>query len=155
MPGKEIKKDATETVLSRIEKNAEVIDSLLEILEKLQDAGIVDLMKSVSNNYLPTDVDFFGKFFSSKEFTIALMKTMNVSISIMGAMASEKNSDLIKGFMFNFETITDNVQEAVHNPKKYSPKIRKFIMDDDYKASTAVLMALMLSVGQILKKITP
>ena len=155
MPGKEIKKDATETVLSRIEKNAEVIDSLLEILEKLQDAGIVDLMKSVSNNYLPTDVDFFGKFFSSKEFTIALMKTMNVSISIMGAMASEKNSDLIKGFMFNFETITDNVQEAVHNPKKYSPKIRKFIMDEDYKASTAVLMALMLSIGQILKKITP
>ena len=155
MPGKEIKKDATETVLSRIEKNAEVIDSLLEILEKLQDAGIVDLMKSVSNNYLPTDVDFFGKFFSSKEFTIALMKTMNVSISVMGALASEKNSDLIKGFMFNFETITDNVQEAVHNPKKYSPKIRKFIMDDDYKASTAVLMALMLSVGQILKKITP
>ena len=71
MPGKEIKKDATETVLSRIEKNAEVIDSLLEILEKLQDADIVDLMKSVSNNYLPTDVDFFGKFFSSKEFTIA------------------------------------------------------------------------------------
>ena len=155
MPEKEIKKDATETVLSRIEKNAEVIDSLLEILEKLQDAGIVDLMKSVSNNYLPTDVDFFGKFFSSKEFTIALMKTMNVSISVMGALASEKNSDLIKGFMFNFETITDNVQEAVHNPKKYSPKIRKFIMDDDYKASTAVLMALMLSVGQILKKITP
>ncbi len=155
MSEKEIKKDATETVLSRIEKNAEVIDSLLEILEKLQDAGIVDLMKSVSNNYLPTDVDFFGKFFSSKEFTIALMKTMNVSISVMGALASEKNSDLIKGFMFNFETITDNVQEAVHNPKKYSPKIRKFIMDDDYKASTAVLMALMLSVGQILKKITP
>ncbi len=155
MPEKEIKKDATKTVLSRIEKNAEVIDSLLEILEKMQDAGIVDLMKSVSNNYLPTDVDFFGKFFSSKEFTIALMKTMNVSISVMGALASEKNSDLIKGFMFNFETITDNVQEAVHNPKKYSPKIRKFIMDDDYKASTAVLMALMLSVGQILKKITP
>ena len=155
MSEKEIKKDATETVLSRIEKNAEVIDSLLEILEKLQDAGIVDLMKSVSNNYLPTDVDFFGKFFSSKEFTIALMKTMNVSISVMGALASEKNSDLIKGFMFNFETITDNVQEAVHNPKKYSPKIRKFIMDEDYKASTAVLMALMLSIGQILKKITP
>ena len=155
MPGKEIKKDATETVLSRIEKNAEVIDSLLEILEKLQDAGIVDLMKSVSNNYLPTDVDFFGKFFSSKEFTIALMKTMNVSISVMGALSSEKNSDLIKGFMFNFETITDNVQEAVHNPKKYSPKIRKFIMDDDYKASTAILIAFMLSIGQIFRKITP
>ncbi len=155
MSEKEIKKDATETVLSRIEKNAEVIDSLLEILEKLQDAGIVDLMKSVSNNYLPTDVDFFGKFFSSKEFTIALMKTMNVSISVMGALASEKNSDLIKGFMFNFETITDNVQEAVHNPKKYSPKIRKFIMDDDYKASTAVLIAFMLSIGQIFRKITP
>ena len=155
MSGNGIKKDNEETILSKIENNAEVIESLLEILEKLQDAGIVDLMKSVSNNYLPTDVDFFGKFFSSKEFTIAIMKTMNVLVSVMGAMGSEKNSDLIKGFMFNFETITDNVQEAVHNPKKYSPKIRKFIMDDDYKASTAVLIAFMLSIGQIFRKITP
>jgi uncharacterized protein YjgD (DUF1641 family) len=155
MSGNGIKKDNEETILSKIENNAEVIESLLEILEKLQDAGIVDLMKSVSNNYLPTDVDFFGKFFSSKEFTIALMKTMNVLVSVMGAMGSEKNSDLIKGFMFNFETITDNVQEAVHNPKKYSPKIRKFIMDDDYKASTAILIAFMLSIGQIFRKITP
>lgn len=155
MSGNGIKKDNEETILSKIENNAEVIESLLEILEKLQDAGIVDLMKSVSNNYLPTDVDFFGKFFSSKEFTVALMKTMNVLVSVMGAMGSEKNSDLIKGFMFNFETITDNVQEAVHNPKKYSPKIRKFIMDDDYKASTAILIAFMLSIGQIFRKITP
>ncbi len=155
MSGNGIKKDNEETILSKIENNAEVIESLLEILEKLQDAGIVDLMKSVSNNYLPTDVDFFGKFFSSKEFTIALMKTLNVLVSVMGAMGSEKNSDLIKGFMFNFETITDNVQEAVHNPKKYSPKIRKFIMDDDYKASTAILIAFMLSIGQIFRKITP
>ena len=155
MSGNGTKKDDKETILSKIENNAEVIESLLEILDKLQDAGIVDLMKSVSNNYLPTDVDFFGKFFSSKEFTIALMKTMNVLVSVMGAMGSEKNSDLIKGFMFNFETITDNVQEAVHNPKKYSPKIRKFIMDDDYKASTAVLIAFMLSIGQIFRKITP
>ncbi len=155
MSGNGIKKDNEETILSKIENNAEVIESLLEILEKLQDAGIVDLMKSVSNNYLPTDVDFFGKFFSSKEFTIALMKTMNVLVSVMGAMGSEKNSDLIKGFMFNFETITDNVQEAVHNPKKYSPKIRKFIMDDDYKDSTAILIAFMLSIGQIFRKITP
>ena len=155
MSGNGIKKDNEETILSKIENNAEVIESLLEILEKLQDAGIVDLMKSVSNNYLPTDVDFFGKFFSSKEFTIAIMKTMNVLVSVMGALGSEKNSDLIKGFMFNFETITDNVQEAVHNPKKYSPKIRKFIMDDDYKASTAILIAFMLSIGQIFRKITP
>ena len=155
MSGNVTKKDDKETILSKIENNAEVIESLLEILEKLQDAGIVDLMKSVSNNYLPTDVDFFGKFFSSKEFTIAIMKTMNVLVSVMGALGSEKNSDLIKGFMFNFETITDNVQEAVHNPKKYSPKIRKFIMDDDYKASTAVLIAFMLSIGQIFRKITP
>ena len=155
MSGNGTKKDDKETILSKIENNAEVIESLLEILEKLQDAGIVDLMKSVSNNYLPTDVDFFGKFFSSKEFTIAIMKTMNVLVSVMGALGSEKNSDLIKGFMFNFETITDNVQEAVHNPKKYSPKFRKFIMDDDYKASTAVLIAFMLSIGQIFRKITP
>lgn len=155
MTGNEIKKDDIETIFSKIEDNAEVIESLLEILGRLKDAGIVELMKSISSNYLPTDIDFFGKFFSSKEFVISFMKTMDVLVSVMGAMGSEKNSDLIKGLMFNFGNITDNVQEAVHNPKKYSPKIRKFLTDDDYKASTAVLMAFVLSIGQILRKITP
>ena len=155
MTGNEIKKDDIETIFSKIEDNAEVIESLLEILGKLKDAGIVELMKSISSNYLPTDIDFFGKFFSSKEFVISFMKTMDVLVSVMGAMGSEKNSDPIKGLMFNPGNITDNVQEAVHNPKKYSPKIRKFLTDDDYKASTAVLMAFVLSIGQILRKITP
>ena len=105
---------------------------------------------------MPTDVDFLGKFFSSKEFTVSMMKSMNVLISVMGAMASEKNSDMIKGLMFNMENITDNINDAVENPRKYSPlKLRNLIGDEDIMLSLSVMMALMKGMGQIMRRIGP
>lgn len=152
----EIMNDEMETLLVKVMENADVIKSLVDALEKLKSAGIVDLMTGMVNDYVPTDVDFLGKFFSSKEFTVSLMKTMNVLISVMGAMASEKNSDMIKGLMFNFENITDNVQDAVHNPKKYSPlKLGNILKDEDVMVSVSAMVALMKGMGQILRKTTP
>lgn len=152
----EILNDEMEALLVKFMENADVIKSLMEALEKLKSAGIVDLMTGVVNDYVPTDVDFLGKFFSSKEFTISMMKTLNVLISVMGAMGSEKNSDLVKGVMYNFENITDNVQDAVHNPKKYSPmKLGRIMGDEDIMVSVSVLIAFMKGLGQILRKTTP
>lgn len=152
----DIKNDEMEGLLVSVMENADVIKSLLSALEKLKSAGIVNLMTGVVNDYVPTDVDFFGKFFSSKEFTVSMLKTMNVLVSVMGAMASEKNSDLIKGIMFNFENITDHVQDAVHNPKKYSPlKIRKLLSDEDTRVALAAMIAFLKAFGQILNKTVP
>lgn len=152
----ELNNDQMEALLTTFMENADVVQSLMGALEKLKSAGIVNLMTGVVNDYVPTDVDFLGKFFSSKEFTVSMIKTLNVLISVMGAMASEKNSDLIKGIMFNFENITDNVQDAVHNPKKYSPmKIRKILSDEDIMTAFAAMVAFMKAFGQILRKTTP
>lgn len=149
----EIAEDAMENLMVKLVENADVIESLVGILEKLKSAGILDLLTGVANDYLPTDVDFLGKFFSSKEFMVSLMKTLNVLISVMGAMGSEKNSDLIKGVMFNFEGITENVQDAVQNPKKYSPmKLGRIMTDQDIMLSVSAMVALLKSMGQILRK---
>lgn len=148
--------DEMEGLLVSVMENADVIRSLLGALDKLKSAGVVNLMTGVVNDYVPTDVDFLGKFFSSKEFTVSMIKTLNVLISVMGAMASEKNSDFIKGIMFNFENITDHVQDAVHNPKKYSPlKIRKLLSDDDTRVALSAMIAFLKAFGQILNKTTP
>lgn len=143
-----------EELLVKVTDNADVLKSLMDALDKLKSAGIVDLLTGVVNDYVPTDVDFLGKFFSSKEFTVSMIKTMNVLISIMGAMGSEKSSDLIKGVMFNFENITENIEDAVQNPKKYSPmKVRKMLTDKDIMLAMAVLVSALKGFGQILKKI--
>ena len=152
----EMLNDEMEELLVKVLENADVINSMVGVVEKLKAAGIIDLMTSIVNDYLPTDVDFLGKFFSSKEFTMSLMKTFNVLISVMGAMGSEKNSDIVKGLMFNSENITDGMMDAVHNPKKYSPfKIGKLLSDEDIMVTMSALVALMKSMGQILRKITP
>lgn len=148
--------DEMEELLAKVVDNADVIKSLMGALDKLKSAGIIDLMTGLVNDYVPTDVDFLGKFFSSKEFTVSMMKSMNVLISVMGAMASEKNSDMIKGLMFNMENITDNVNDAVENPRKYSPlKLRNLIGDEDIMLSLSVMMALMKGMGQIMRRIGP
>ncbi|HKJ96313.1 MAG TPA: DUF1641 domain-containing protein, partial [Thermoplasmataceae archaeon] len=85
----EMLNDEMEELLVKVLENADVINSMVGVVEKLKAAGIIDLMTSIVNDYLPTDVDFLGKFFSSKEFTMSLMKTFNVLISVMGAMGSE------------------------------------------------------------------
>lgn len=149
----EIMDDEMEKLLVKLMDNADVIQSMLEVLEKLKSAGILDLMSHLANDYLPTDVDFLGKFFSSKEFTMSLIKTLNVLTSVMGAMGSEKNSDMIKGFMYNLENVTDNVQDAVNNPKRYSPmKIGKILSDEDIMLSVSALISVLKSTGQILRK---
>lgn len=148
--------DEMEELLVKVMENADVLKSLMGALEKLKSAGILDLMTGLINDYLPTDVDFLGKFFSSKEFSVSLMKTLNVLISVMGAMGSEKNSDMIKGLMFNMENITDNVHDAVENPKKYSPlKLRNLIGDEDIMLSMSALVAVMKGMGQIMRRIGP
>lgn len=145
-----------EELLVKMVDNADVISSAFDILEKLKEAGIIDLMKTVVNDYLPTDVDFLAKFFSSKEFSMSLMKTLNILISLMGAMGSEKNSDMIKGLMYNSEQITDDMIDAVHNPKKYSPmKVGKLLSDEDIKVTLSAMVALMKSMGKILRKTAP
>lgn len=153
MERQELDKDDIEMLLVKVADNADVISSLVDVVDRLKEAGILDLLTGIVKDYMPTDVDFLGKFFSSKEFTMSLMKTLNVLISLSAAMGSEKNSDLIKGIMFNSENITDNVTDAVRNPKSYSPlKVGKLLADEDIKVSISALIAVMKAMGQILRK---
>lgn len=152
----DIEGDEMEKALVSLTENADVLYSLANILDRLKGAGILDLVDGITKDYLPTDVDFLGKFFSSKEFTMSIMKTMNVLISVMGAMGSEKNSDLVKGIMYNSERITEDVIDAVNNPGKYSPmKLRKLLYDEDIRTGIAAMVALLKSIGGILRKTAP
>lgn len=148
--------DAMEAILVKAMNNTELVTPMLEVLEKLKSAGLIELMHTIINDYIPTDVDFLGRFFSSKEFTVSLLKTMNVLISVMGAMSSEKTSDLIKAIMFNFENITSMMIDSASNPKKYSPlKITRLLTDEDIMTGFAALIAFLKGFGQIMRRAHP
>ncbi len=148
--------DAMEALLVRAVNNAELINPLFDVLEKLKQAGITELMTSVVNDYIPTDVDFLARFFSSKEFTVSLLKTMNVLIAVMGAMASEKTSDLIKAILFNFENMSSLMIDSAENPKKYSPlKVTKLLSDQDVMTGMAVMIAFLKGFGQVMRRAHP
>ena len=110
--------DAMEFVISKVNDNADALMSLLEIVEKLKEAGIIDLMKNISESYLPTDVEFFGKFLSSKEFATGVMKTANIVIPLIYALSDEHTSDVLKAILFNLPDISKDVVDTIGSGKK-------------------------------------
>ena len=52
--------DPMEKIIEKVADNSDALLTLLDILEKLKEAGIIKLLSDVSQSYLPTDVEFFG-----------------------------------------------------------------------------------------------
>lgn len=146
--------DDLEPLLVDVLENKEVFESLMNILKRLKEAGIINLMDNVSKDYMPTDVEFLGKFFTSKEFSIGMIKTGNLLIGAMHALSNEKTSDALKAVLFNAEGITDTMLDGAKNPEPMSLfKMYSMIKDPEVASGlTAVLNALKF-IGQVLKTV--
>lgn len=110
--------DEMELVIEKVGKDAESILSILDILEKLEEAGIIKLLNNISRSYLPTDVEFFGKFVSSKEFANGIMKVANTLIPILYALSDERTSDIVKAVLYNMPDISKDIVDTVTSGKK-------------------------------------
>ena len=88
--GTENSKDI-EQLIEEISENADMFHSFLKMAKRLKDAGIIDLMDSVSKDYMPTDIEFLGKFFTSREFTTAVIKGGNTMTAMLYMLLSEQN----------------------------------------------------------------
>ena len=146
--------DDLEPLLVEVLENKEVFESLMNILKRLKDAGIISLMDNVSRDYMTTDVEFLGKFFTSKEFSVGLIKTGNLLIGAMHALSNEKTSDTLKAVLFNEAGITDTMLNGAKNPEQMSLlKMYSMIKDPEVASGlTAVLNALKF-IGQVLKTV--
>lgn len=146
--------DDLEPLLVDVLENKEVFESLMNVLKRLKEAGIINLLDNVSKDYMPTDVEFLGKFFTSKEFSVGMIKTGNLLIGVMHALSNEKTSDALKAILFNAEGLTDTMLNGAKNPEPMSLfKMYSMIKDPEVAAGlTAVLNALKF-VGQVLKTV--
>ena len=151
--GDSVTEDKLEILLKELMNNSDSLVTIIPVLEKLKKAGIIDLINSISRDYMPTDIEFFGHMFSSREFTYAGLKTANVLLSVMYAMADEKISDTIKNLMFNLRGAIDAALSAAKMPSSLGTlELYRMLKDPEIAAGIRAVMAIMKAVGEVLKK---
>ncbi len=137
--------DDMELVIQKITNDTGAILSILEILEKLEHAGIIKLLDNISKSYLPTDVEFFGKFVSSKEFANGIMKLANTLVPVLYAFSDERTSDIVKALLYNMPDISKDIVDTVTSGKKQTVLTMYSEIKNDrdiLKLITALLKAL-------------
>lgn len=145
--------DKLEILLDQLVDNSDSLLAFMPVLVKLKEAGITDLIANISKDYMPTDIEFFGHMFSSREFTYAGMKTANVMLSLMYAMADEKVSDTVKNLMFNARGILDTASTAANDTSRLGTlELYHMMKDPEVASGIRTVMSVMKAIGSILKK---
>lgn len=149
----ESKNDDLNIIIEKVTENKDSIISFLDLLNKMQDAGLVDLFVNTTKDYTPTDIDFLVKFFSEKEMIETIFKFGNSMIGLLYGLSGERTSDLIKSISFNLSGVTDGFVDGVKNPEKLSTiKLYEMLKDPDISAfATGILNALSVIVSSTRK----
>ncbi len=149
----EDKQDQMEAAILELVKNADVITAFVPLLVRLKEAGILNLVADIAKDYLPTDVEFLGHFFTSREFTYAALKSANLLSSVMYALADEKVSDSVKLLMFNMRGVMDKVTEANDRDSPITPlELYRVMKDKNTARGIRAALAAMSALGEIISK---
>ncbi|MGC8608810.1 MAG: DUF1641 domain-containing protein [Thermoplasmata archaeon] len=145
--------DVIEVLLSKVEDNQDTLMSLMDLFQKLKDAGLVDVLLEVSNDFAPSDIEFLEKFFTEKELIAAILKVGNDLISVLYALAEERTSDVVKAISFNLPGVTSGFVEGVKNPQTFSAlKLMSLLKDPDVSAlMTGMINAIKVIVSSVKK----
>ncbi|MCL4330076.1 MAG: DUF1641 domain-containing protein [Candidatus Thermoplasmatota archaeon] len=145
--------DEMESALLELVKNADVIAALVPVLVRLKEAGILNLVADITKDYLPTDIEFLGHFFTSREFTYAALKSANLLSSVMYALSDEKISDSVKLLMFNARGIADRIDEVQDRDSPLTPlELYRMMRDKNTARGFRAVMAALNALGEILSK---
>ncbi len=145
-------KDPMDTLIVDLAENLDVLESMMSIMKKLKEAGMIDLMGHLSENYMPTDIEFFGKFFTSREFSVSLLKTLNVLIAVMFAVSDEKNSDMLKTIMFNSPGISDSIKAYTTTSSKLSIlDVYEKMKNPDVVAGLNAMLGVLAFLGHVIR----
>ncbi len=146
--------DDLEPLIKEFIESKDAIQSMLVMFRKLKQAGIVDFIDQLSQDYLPSDVEFIGKFLSSREFTYGILKSANTLLGLMYALSRESTSDALKALMFDSEGMIDSMVSGAKNPERMS-MMRLFAMTKDPEIASGLTAALNMlkELGKSLQKV--
>lgn len=146
--------DVIEVLLSKVEENQDTLISFMDLFQKLKDAGLIDVMMEVSNDFAPSDIEFLEKFFTEKELISAILKVGNDLISILYALAEERTSDVVKAISFNLPGVTAGFVEGVKNPQTFSAlKLMSLLKDPDVSALITGMVNAIKVITSSVKKV--
>lgn len=146
--------DRLEPLIKDLLSDTELIEALLNILKRMKEAGIVDLFNNIANDYLPTDIEFLGKFFASKELVYGMLKSANTGVSLIHAFSDERTSDLVKAIMYNLPEATESMVDAAKNPDRLSAlKLMSMLKDPEIAAGMSVMFSFLKFLGSAMKKV--
>lgn len=146
--------DDLEPLIREFIESRDAIQSMLVMFRKLKQAGIVDFIDQISGDYLPSDVEFLGKFFSSREFTTGILKSANTMLGLMYALSRETTSDALKSILFDSEGLVDSMVTGAKNPERMS-MMRLFAMtkDPEIASGLTAVLNLLKELGKSLQKV--
>ncbi|MHB1650105.1 MAG: helical membrane plugin domain-containing protein [Thermoplasmataceae archaeon] len=146
--------DKLEPVLRELLDDRDFLESLVNIIRHMKGAGIVDLVNNISTDYLPTDIEFLGKFFSSKEFVYGSLKTAISLVSVLYAFSDEKTSDLFKAIMYNLPSATEEIITSSKQTGRMSVrKLLSRMKDPEIGAGMEIAFTLLKFLGSVSKKV--
>ncbi|MCL4328082.1 MAG: DUF1641 domain-containing protein [Candidatus Thermoplasmatota archaeon] len=146
-------KDAVEILLNELKENTDVVLAFIPLVRRLKEAGILNLIAEITKDYLPTDVEFLGHFFTSREFTYAALKSANLLVSVMYALADEQVSDMLKLIMFNLRGVADAFLEQDPDHKSLSLlKMSKMMKDPDTSRGIKAMFGVLKALGETLNR---
>lgn len=146
--------DDLEPLIRELVDSKDAIQSMLVMFKKLKQAGIVDFIDQISGDYLPSDIEFIGKFFSSREFMTGVLKSANTMLGLMYALSRETTSDAIKALLFDSEGMIDSMVSGAKNPERMS-MMRLFAMTKDPEIASGItaVLNLLKEMGKSLQKV--
>lgn len=146
--------DDLEPLIMELMGSKDALQSMLGMFRKLKQAGIVDLMDQMSVDYIPSDIEFIGKFFSSREFTTGVLKSANTMLGLMYALSRETTSDALKAILYDSEGLVDSMVSGAKNPEKLSMmKLLAMTKDPEIASGITAVMNLLKELGKSLQKV--
>ena len=146
--------DDIETMIEGLMQNKDSLMKIVGLTKRVSDAGLIDIIENMTTDYMPADIEYIMNLFTSKEFTIGLIKSINVLSGLLHSLSSDKSGDAVKAVLFNTDSIMDAMVTGAKNPETFSIFRMLAIMKDPEISSglTAVLNALK-ALGKALRTV--
>ena len=146
--------DDIETMIEGLMQNKDSLMKIVGLTKRVSDAGLIDIIENMTTDYMPADIEYIMNLFTSKEFTIGLIKSINVLSGLLHSLSSDKSGDAVKAVLFNTDSIMDSMVTGAKNPETFSIFRMLALMKDPEITSglTAVLNALK-ALGKALRTV--
>ena len=139
-------------IMNDVKDNLEIFQSGMRVLKRLEESGIIDLLDNMSKDYMPTDVEFLAKFFTSREFSVSMIKSGNLLVGLLYSLMNEETSDLIKLLLFNSGAMTDAVIAGAKEPKKMSVfSLMSMLKDPDVASGMTAVFGILKVFGSLVR----